>query len=212
MPIDKRQSHANIVKELLDEYKKSGKIGNTHPRDLEHATSIANAIAYKTKQESRDLRLLTAIKNVNKQEAQQLSLLNANHNIDYFLHDLNKKNWQEVHYCVEIAYAQYMKHAKAILKKWDLTEVQFNTHKFLAELEFDNSCMMLDNIFEDQDSLVVYKQYIGSRLEVAIQSACAKARTKNFICKYDDSGSFYVCITKEYKKYILDQMMKLSNV
>ena len=41
-----------IIKELLDKYKRTGKIGNTTPRNMEHAQQIANAIAYETKSES----------------------------------------------------------------------------------------------------------------------------------------------------------------
>lgn len=65
MPIDARKSHSNIVKELLDEYKSSGKIGNTKPKDLNHAQDIANAIAYKIKSEERDRQLLECIKYFN---------------------------------------------------------------------------------------------------------------------------------------------------
>lgn len=53
--VDGRQSHGNIVKELMHKYKKSGKIGNTKPEDTEHAEEIANAIAYKEKNESLSL-------------------------------------------------------------------------------------------------------------------------------------------------------------
>jgi hypothetical protein len=64
MPIDKRQSHSSIVKELLDEYKSSGKIGNTTPRDMDHARAIANAIAYKAKDEE----VLKEIIEINRRE------------------------------------------------------------------------------------------------------------------------------------------------
>lgn len=53
MPIDGRKSHGNIVKELIEEYKESGKIGNTEPDDMKHALEIANAIAYKEKGTSK---------------------------------------------------------------------------------------------------------------------------------------------------------------
>lgn len=53
MPIDARKSHEDIVSELIKEYKDSGKIGNTEPRDMAHAQSIANAIAYSEKEKGK---------------------------------------------------------------------------------------------------------------------------------------------------------------
>lgn len=53
MPIDARKSHEDIVSELIKEYKNSGKIGNTEPRDMAHAQSIANAIAYSEKEKGK---------------------------------------------------------------------------------------------------------------------------------------------------------------
>lgn len=49
--VDGRHSHGNIVRELMRKYKKSGKIGNIEPESTEHAEEIANAIAYKEKNE-----------------------------------------------------------------------------------------------------------------------------------------------------------------
>lgn len=68
MPIDKRQTHSNIVKELMQSYKRTGKIGNTEPKDSADAERIANAIAYKTKKEAKDLALLTEMQNINQSE------------------------------------------------------------------------------------------------------------------------------------------------
>lgn len=53
MPIDARKSHEGIVAELIKEYKDSGKIGNTEPRDMAHAQEIANAIAYSEKSKGK---------------------------------------------------------------------------------------------------------------------------------------------------------------
>ncbi len=210
MPIDKRKSHSNIVKELLDEYKKSGKIGNTHPRDLSHATSIANAIAYKSKKESKELRLLSAMKKVNAAEdSMQLSLFNHNQNIMHFLSYLSKKNWQEIHSCAETFYAEYMKHARNILKKWNLTPAQFSTHKYLAPMSFDQACMKTED-FSSVEVYMSYTQNISSRLEVAIQSACTKASTSNFFCTYDDTGLFLIKPTEAYRKYIDSQLELLK--
>lgn len=50
MPIDKNKSHEEIVKELIDSYKKTGRIGSSKPKNLKTALSIANAIAYSTKE------------------------------------------------------------------------------------------------------------------------------------------------------------------
>ena len=52
MPIDKRQSKDDIIAELISSYKKTGKIGNTKPRDIKHAQDIASGIAYSIKSES----------------------------------------------------------------------------------------------------------------------------------------------------------------
>lgn len=49
MPIDKRQNKETIIKELLQKYKKTGKIGSTKPKDMKHAIQVASAIAYSTK-------------------------------------------------------------------------------------------------------------------------------------------------------------------
>lgn len=210
MPIDRRKSHSNIVKELVDEYKSTGKIGSTQPRDLDHALSIANAIAYKSKKESKDLRLLSAVKKINQDEnARQLSLLNPDQNVAYFLSDLSRSNWQEIHACAESFYSNYMSHTKRILKKWDLTEVQFSEHKFLAPLSFDQKFMLTEKIM-NFDVYMGYKHFIGSRLEVAMQSSCAKSSTSNFVCTFDDSGWFFIKPTETYRKYIqsqLDQLM-----
>lgn len=54
MPIDKRKSKDEIIKELLDKYKNTGKIGNVTPRDMNHAQEIASGIAYSSKKESFD--------------------------------------------------------------------------------------------------------------------------------------------------------------
>ena len=38
--------HGKNVKEMLDAYKRTGKIGNTHPKTMAKARQIANAAAY----------------------------------------------------------------------------------------------------------------------------------------------------------------------
>ena len=68
MPIDKRQTHSNIVKELITSYKKTGKIGSTEPEDLAAAEKIANAIAYKVKKENQECALLAEMKIINESE------------------------------------------------------------------------------------------------------------------------------------------------
>ncbi len=47
MPIRPNMSKSAIVKEVLDNYKKTGKIGNTRPKNKRSATKIAVAIASK---------------------------------------------------------------------------------------------------------------------------------------------------------------------
>ena len=51
---DKTRS-ANIG-EMLEKYKKTGKIGNITPRDMAHAQSIASAAAYRKQRDSSKKR------------------------------------------------------------------------------------------------------------------------------------------------------------
>lgn len=56
MPLVKGSSRAAIAKnirQLIKDFKKSGKIGNIKPRSLAHARRIAAAIAYRLARESR---------------------------------------------------------------------------------------------------------------------------------------------------------------
>ena len=64
--VDARQSHGKIVKELMHKYKKSGKIGNTKPKDTEHAEEIANANAYDAKGESVDETFISVTNRLRK--------------------------------------------------------------------------------------------------------------------------------------------------
>jgi len=41
-----KKAHSSNVKEMMDAYKRTGKIGNTRPRSTKHAEQIANAAAY----------------------------------------------------------------------------------------------------------------------------------------------------------------------
>lgn len=58
MPIDKRMTHGHIVGELMNTYKKTGKIGNTKPKNKQHALKIANAISYDVKESMSAKELL----------------------------------------------------------------------------------------------------------------------------------------------------------
>lgn len=49
MPLDPSMSRGSMISELLHKYKGSGTIGNTKPRSMGHAQSIAAAIAYRMK-------------------------------------------------------------------------------------------------------------------------------------------------------------------
>lgn len=51
MPIDPTMSHEEIVRELMNAYKEKGKIKNTKIESEEEALKIANAIAYKMKED-----------------------------------------------------------------------------------------------------------------------------------------------------------------
>ena len=51
MPLKKGSSKKTIssnIRECILSYKKSGKIGNIKPRNLKHAVSICNGMAYKS--------------------------------------------------------------------------------------------------------------------------------------------------------------------
>ena len=58
MPIDKRMTHGHIVGELMTAYNKTGKIGNTKPKNKKHALKIANAISYNVKESMSAKELL----------------------------------------------------------------------------------------------------------------------------------------------------------
>jgi len=51
MPIDKNMTHSEIVAEIMASYKKTGKIGDYTPKNEKEALQMANAIAYKVKNE-----------------------------------------------------------------------------------------------------------------------------------------------------------------
>lgn len=50
MPIDKNMTHSEIVEELMQSYKRTGKIGNYTPKDEKDALRVANSIAFKIKE------------------------------------------------------------------------------------------------------------------------------------------------------------------
>ena len=47
--INFKQSISEIIREIMDSYRKTGKIGNAVPDDGDHARQMALAIAYQTK-------------------------------------------------------------------------------------------------------------------------------------------------------------------
>lgn len=53
MPISGKMTYGSIVAEVLRSYKKTGRIGNTKPRNMKHALRIAQAIAAAKKGISR---------------------------------------------------------------------------------------------------------------------------------------------------------------
>jgi len=56
MPLKKGRSQATIsknIKECIMSYKKSGKVGNTHPKNLAHAVKICSAAAYTSARKSK---------------------------------------------------------------------------------------------------------------------------------------------------------------
>lgn len=52
MPIDQRKSKSDIIKELINKWEKTGKIGTSSPKTKEEALKQAEAIAYSSKKES----------------------------------------------------------------------------------------------------------------------------------------------------------------
>lgn len=182
MPIDKRQSHGNIVKELLDEYKKSGKIGNTHPRDLDHARSIANAIAYKAKEEA----VLEEIRRVNEKEAEQLTF-DFQRNIDNYLQDVAKQNEEDISNIVNKFMAAYLAVEKNRLKS-------INRPVDLPKLRYDNSHIIYSAISTTKIP-VGYNQRLGALN--ALSASRAALRTNHFHCRMQDSN-LIVTINSEY--------------
>lgn len=55
MPINKNKSHSEIVKEIMDSFDRTGKIGSSFPKNRKEALSQANAIAYQSKKESKTM-------------------------------------------------------------------------------------------------------------------------------------------------------------
>ena len=56
MPLKHGSSKKTIssnIRECIMSYKKSGKVGNTHPKNLKHAMSICSAAAYTTARKSK---------------------------------------------------------------------------------------------------------------------------------------------------------------
>jgi len=51
VPIDNRKPFGEIVKEIMDSYHRTGKIGNITPKNAAHALRIAKAIATRAKAE-----------------------------------------------------------------------------------------------------------------------------------------------------------------
>ena len=51
MPVDARKPFGEIVKEIMDSYHRTGKIGNITPKNAAHALRIAKAIATRAKAE-----------------------------------------------------------------------------------------------------------------------------------------------------------------
>lgn len=50
MPVDKNMTHSEIVEELIQSYKRTGKIGDYTPTSYKDALRVANSIAFKIKE------------------------------------------------------------------------------------------------------------------------------------------------------------------
>lgn len=182
MPIDGRQSHSNIVKELLDEYKSTGKIGNTTPKDVEHARKIANAIAYKVKDEC----ILDQIRKINEKESNQLSF-DFQNNINTYLQDIAKKNEVEISDIVNKFMRAYLaiekNRLKFLGKQIDLPQLKYNA-SHLIRSSIDNTTLPIG-----------YSQRLGALNARSAEKAAQ--RTNHFYCMMHDSD-LIVRINSEY--------------
>lgn len=109
MPIKKNQSHSEIVSELMSSYNKTGRIGNTSPRNAAHAEEIANAIAYKARHE----RILHEIKRINQKES-----------LDY-AGEISQKNLLELEFLVNKFKERYL-YNETLRFKSGQVETDFN--------------------------------------------------------------------------------------
>ena len=196
MPIDKRQSHSNIVKELIDEYKSSGKIGNTYPKDMKHAQKIANAIAYKIKDEA----VLEEIKRINEEEAKQLSL-DFQKNVKSYLHEIARTNEYEISLIVNKFISAYLALEKARLKR---LEKPID----LPNLSYSHSNLIYSAL-EDVGFPIGYNQRIGYLNANSAEKA--SQRTNHFYCRVQDSN-LIVTINTEYMTEIKMNTGQLSTI
>lgn len=61
MPVDKRKSKSEIIKELMYSYEKTGKVGNSTPKTKKEALKQAQAIAYSAKKESKSEGIISKV-------------------------------------------------------------------------------------------------------------------------------------------------------
>lgn len=183
MPIDTSKSHGAIVKELVANYKKTGYIGSNKPKNLEHAVRMANAIAYRAKEEA----VLLKIEELNRSEAIQLSL-DVKKNVDNYLNSIVKTNENELAILVKSFIQDYSSAERSRLRSFGV-----NQPYSLKEEYSTQNLVFLD--IEEHKIPIGYRQ----KLDYLTQSVAEKVlkQTNHFRSKLSDS-TLFIEITSSY--------------
>ena len=185
MPIDTDKSHGAIVRELLDEYKSNGKIGTTKPKNIEHAVRIANAIAYKAKEEAVILKMTR----INEEYADNLRK-DASLNLREYVDKISYANEREISAMVNDFAKNYTRLEQKRLKSIGSNKV----YQFRMKAEKTN--IILYNL-DDGD----YKIPVGfkAKLPYVTRSTAEKALVKsNHFSMRIDNSELFVEITSTF--------------
>ena len=195
MPIDTSKSHSAIVKELLDEYKSKGKIGATTPKNIEHAVRIANAIAYKAKEESALIKMME----FNREHSVQLSL-DVRKNVETYLNSIIKQNENELAQMVRDFVSIYSSLESKRLRSFGVAQsYKLKTVYSVSNLVFSE--------MEGKKVPIGYRQNLGH----VTQSVAEKAlkHSNHFFSKVEDS-TLFIEITASYLAEIQLALKDLS--